>query len=338
MKHLRNQQTRSHLKNRILVQGRGGAEFKTAGILPYFEDFKRGTNKDIGPKDIFEIASNPENLWVSPGQDLFIYYLKGRLKAESKMRYDNFIGNWEEEDDSFLFFSSPATRQIQNLLCLQPQLSYIDSYQMPYEQWLGEVFSTFEHGKFRVIPPWETAKGSLSTNGEKLDILLDPGLVFGTGTHPTTRDCLEALELAAGSKEINTVLDLGTGTGLLALAAAKLGSNRVIGVDLNFLAAKTAGKNVKLNQLQNRVLIVQGRAEDWIDQPAELIMANIHYDIMRQLIDAGGFWAKKRFILSGLLRSEAKDIADKLARQRIKILKQWTHNGVWHTFYGKIEI
>jgi hypothetical protein len=48
---------RSHLKNRILVQGRGGAEFQTGGILEYFEDLKRGTNKDIGPKDIFEIAS-----------------------------------------------------------------------------------------------------------------------------------------------------------------------------------------------------------------------------------------------------------------------------------------
>jgi hypothetical protein len=50
--------TRSHLKNRFLVQGRGGAEFQTGGILEYFEDLKRGTNKDIGPKDIFEVASN----------------------------------------------------------------------------------------------------------------------------------------------------------------------------------------------------------------------------------------------------------------------------------------
>jgi hypothetical protein len=50
--------TRRYLKIRILIQFRGGAEFQTAGILEYFEDFKRGTNKEIGPKDIFEIASN----------------------------------------------------------------------------------------------------------------------------------------------------------------------------------------------------------------------------------------------------------------------------------------
>jgi len=58
--------TRSHLKNRILVQDRGGIEFQTAGILLYVEDLKRGTNKDIGPKDIFEMASNNLHpLWAS---------------------------------------------------------------------------------------------------------------------------------------------------------------------------------------------------------------------------------------------------------------------------------
>ena len=274
---------------------------------------------------------------AGPCQELFIYYIKGRLKADSVMLHDDFIGNWEEEDDSFLFFSRPAAGQVKNLLCHQPHLSYIDSYQMLYEQWLGEVFSTFEHGKFRVIPPWEGTQDRVNANGDKLQILLDPGLVFGTGTHPTTRDCLEALELAADSKEIDTVLDLGTGTGLLALAAAKLGSKRVTGVDLNFLAAKTAGRNVRINHLQNRVAIVQGRAEDFIACPADLVVANIHYDVMRQLVNVKGFLAKNRFILSGLLRSEAKDIADNLARRQVNIIKHWTHDGTWHTFYGQTE-
>ena len=266
---------------------------------------------------------------------MFIYYLKGRLKVECGQFQKNFIGNWEEENDSFLFFSSPASAQIENLLGRQPQLTYVDSYQMSYDQWLGEVFTTFEHGKFRVIPPWEA--GECSAADGKLEILLDPGLVFGTGTHPTTRDCLEALEMAARSMELGTVLDLGTGTGLLAMAAARLGSKRTVGVDLNLLAAKTAAKNVDLNHLKDRVIILQGKAEDFIACPAELVIANIHYDVMRHLIDAGGFLEKKRFILSGLLRSEAKDIADSLARYPVAILKQWTHDGIWHTFYGKIQ-
>jgi ribosomal protein L11 methyltransferase len=251
------------------------------------------------------------------------------------MFQNNFLGNWQEEDDSFLFFSSPASQQIQNLLYHQRQLSYVDSYEMTYDQWLGEVFGTFDHGKFRITPIWESGKGE---NGdEKVEILLDPGLVFGTGTHPTTRDCLEAIETAASSRKFKTVLELGTGTGLLSMAVARLGTRRVVAVDLNLLAARTAARNVKLNQLQNQVVVIQGNAEDVIAYPADLVIANIHYDVMRHLINAAGFFEKKKFILSGLLRSEAKDIADRLARHPAKILKQWTHDGIWHTFYGKME-
>ena len=278
---------------------------------------------------------NPEMISAGPSRDLFIYYLKGRLTVVSGMFQNNFIGTWEEEDDSFIFFSSPAARQIENLLNHQRQLSYVDSYEMSYDQWLGEVFSTFEHGKFRITPAWESGAGG--TGDDKIGILLDPGLVFGTGTHPTTRDCLEALETAACSKEFKTVLDLGTGTGLLSLAAARLGSKRVVAVDLNLLAARTAARNVQLNQLEDRVVIVQGKAEDVIAYPADLVIANIHYDVMRHLVSAQGFLDKKRFILSGLLRSEAKAIADSLARHRVKILKQWTRDGIWHTFYGRIQ-
>ena len=206
---------------------------------------------------------------------------------------------------------------------------------MPYNQWLGEKFSTFEHGIFRIMPPWEVDAESGNAFTDKLPILLDPGLVFGTGTHPTTRDCLEALELAAGSMQISSVLDLGTGTGLLALAAARLGSERTIGIDLNFLAAKTAGRNVRLNQLEDRIVIAQGRAEEMIAYPTDLLIANIHYDVMQHLIMSKEFLAKKRFILSGLMRSEAKHIATTLQRYPVKILKQWTQNGIWHTIYGK---
>ncbi len=84
-------------------------------------------------------------------------------------------------------------------------------------------------------------------------------------------------------------------------------------------------------------MIVQANAEGVMAYPADLLIANIHYDVMRRLINAKGFLDKKRFILSGLLRGEAKDIADSLARYPVKILKQWAREGIWHTFYGKTE-
>ena len=283
---------------------------------------------------------NPPNDGINSGavpyRDLFIYYLKGRLKTDGRGLPDDCIGNWEEEEDSFLFFSRAASEQVEAILRRQPHLSLIDSYYMPYEQWLGEKFSTFEHGKFRVIPPWEASQTG-SDNGSVISILLDPGLVFGTGTHPTTRDCLDALALASESKAFNTVLDLGTGTGLLALSAARLGSNKVIAADLNLLAARTANRNVSLNHLQNSIVTVQARAENLIAFPADLLIANIHYDVMRQLVNDRGFSTQKSFILSGLLRSEARHISDMLKKQRAEIIKQWTHEGIWYTFYGQID-
>ena len=165
---------------------------------------------------------------------------------------------------------------------------------------------------------------------------LEPGLAFGTGTHPTTRDCLDAVQLACRARAPERVLDLGTGTGLMALAAARLGCRLNLAVDLNLLAAKTAEKNVRLNRLKNQIAVVRGYAEAFIDCPADMLIANIHFDVMQKLIKANGFKTKKRFILSGLLRSEAKQVRIELERASAKVIKSWTHEGIWHTFYGEI--
>jgi ribosomal protein L11 methyltransferase len=270
----------------------------------------------------------------SPYDELYIYQLSGRLTSQAEIPQKCFIGNWEEDDYSFLFFSDPAHEEIKTLLRSQPQLAYIDSYHMSYEQWQGTAMTSFGQGCFQIYPPWED--GAVAAHG-KLPIILDPGVVFGTGIHPTTHDCLEAVELACRNKSPHRVLDLGTGTGLLALAAARLGSKLILAVDLNLLAAKTAQKNVCFNCLEGQIAVVQGYAEDFIDWPADLLIANIHYDVMQKLIGTNGFNTKKRFILSGLLRGDAKQVRIELERLSANVLKSWTHEGIWHTFYGEIK-
>lgn len=269
-----------------------------------------------------------------PYEDLYIYQLDGRLTSQIQIRNDFFIGNWEEEDSSFLFFSKPADPEIKKLLHDQPQLTCIDSYHMSYEQWQGTAFKPFDHGCFHIIAPWHD---NAVFEHDPFQIILDPGVVFGTGTHPTTRDCLDALEMACRQKAPERVLDFGTGSGLLALAAARLGCKFNLAVDLNWLAAQTAQKNVRLNRLQYQITVVQGNAEDFIDCPADMLIANIHFSVMQKLINAKGFRTKKRFILSGLLRSEAKQIHMELERASAKVIKSWTHEGIWHTFYGEIR-
>ena len=272
---------------------------------------------------------------TGPYKDLYIYYFKGRLNPTDEKLPNDVIGKWEEDGYSFLFFPSPAGGHVKDLLRRKPQLEFIDRFQMSYDQWLGESFHSFECSGFVVTPPWETLRNHVETRADELQILLDPGLVFGTGTHPTTRDCLQALEFAYREKAPETVLDLGTGTGLLALAAARLGSKRLVAVDTNLLAAKTARANVCLNRLENQVVVLQGKAEDAIELPADLVVANIHYDVMQNLICSEGFLAKKQFILSGLLHSEANKIISALANYPLRIARQWAQDGIWRTLYAE---
>ena len=141
----------------------------------------------------------------------------------------SFIGNWVEESNAFLFFSAPAEKQVAGLLQKRPELRLEDNFHFTYEDWQGGGLDPLEIGPFLVIPPWleipETHHG--------MKILLDPGVVFGNCLHPTTRTCLEALPLIAAQSPLGRVLDLGTGTGILAMAAALLAAHDVLAVDLN---------------------------------------------------------------------------------------------------------
>jgi len=272
---------------------------------------------------------------LSPYDNLYIYYLEGRMPRPWETNFKQFVGNWEEEESTFLFFTAPATEQVGALLKKEPGLILLDEFQMTYEEWQGGKLQPVIIGRFLILPPWYVTSGPAPPLSHGHKIILDPGVVFGNGMHPTTRDCLEALELAFENREIETVLDLGTGTGLLALAAGKLGCRKCLALDFNFLAARTAHVNVQLNRLEKSVLVCQGKAEEYISKPADLLVANIHFDVMRRLVHSDGFLSKKAFILSGLLRSEARQIADDLSRMPVDIIRRWEQGNIWHTFYGE---
>ncbi|RJQ70215.1 MAG: methyltransferase domain-containing protein [Desulfobacteraceae bacterium] len=271
------------------------------------------------------------SLYEPPYKDLCIYYLKGRIGRDLLLEKEkDFIGNWEEADDSFLFFKRPADRCMNGLLGRQPHLVLHDRYQMSYEQWQGDTVSPFRVGCLQVTPPWHAEAHRLDKTG----ILLDPGVVFGTGSHPTTRDCLTALQRAFEFRSPASVLDLGTGTGLLALAAVRLGARKVLAVDLNHLAAQTARRNAVLNRMTDRLCVVQGNAINFMDISSDLMISNVHYEVMRHLIAAPGFARQKQFILSGLLRTQAREIEYQLHKQTVEIVHKWEQDGTWHTYYG----
>ncbi|MBU1183222.1 MAG: 50S ribosomal protein L11 methyltransferase [Pseudomonadota bacterium] len=268
----------------------------------------------------------------TPYKDLYIYYLEGRINPDHGIFGAEFIGNWEEDNFSFLFLKTPSREKIDEILLTHPGLTLIDNYQMTYDEWQGEMPFPLNIGRFAITTPW-----ALSDNIDKgIKIILDPGVVFGTGTHPTTHDCIEALEMAFSNEDIESAVDLGTGTGVLAIAAAYLGAKKILAADINYLAVNTAKRNFFLNGMQDRILSVQGLAQDYIELPADLLIANIHHDIMKIIVRSEGFLNKKYFVLSGLLKSEAKEIDLQLSKLPVIIVQKWDCNGIWHTFFGKV--
>lgn len=279
-------------------------------------------------KDPVEPLENPYN-------NLYIYYLKGRLKPAGSVFGGAFIGNWQEDEYSFLFFSKPSLDEVLGILSLNPELTFLEEFHMTYDQWQGSKIEPFTVGRFHIVSPWQRNRRLKKQNHETLNILLDPGVVFGNGLHATTRDCMKALETVFSRDHIKSAVDFGTGTGILAMAASLLGCGRVLAVDLNFLAAATALRNIRLNGMENKIMIAQGRAEDFIDSDSDLMIANLHYDVMKDLIASRKFYNKKWYILSGLLRSQAAAVRSDLARNRIDIINSWECDGIWHTLLGK---
>jgi ribosomal protein L11 methyltransferase len=265
-----------------------------------------------------------------PYQKLHIYYIKGRLPAAVVIRDNAFIGNWEEDQDSFLFFHRASDEPVRKVLEQNPHLVLSDQFQMTYEEWQGGALSPFQVGDIHVVPAWQEIKGDKNNRS----ILLDPGVVFGAGTHPTTRDCLAAVQSAFSGQTVGDVVDLGTGTGLLALAAVRCGAQRCAAVDLNRLAVETAYQNACRNNMLDRIVAVQGDAKNFMDLSWDLMISNIHYDVMQHIIAATGFRVTKQFILSGLLRSQARQIENRLLHGGAKILQKWERDGIWFTFHG----
>jgi len=264
----------------------------------------------------------------SPYKDLHVYFINGVVTPGDEADLgEDFLGTWLEGESSFLFFNAPSRGRVDALLERRPELSFAEEHCFSYEEWQGTRLEPVQIGPFLIRSPWDKTD---AREGE-LSIVLDPGVVFGTGIHPTTRDCLRAMAWLRGRAPIETVLDLGTGTGVLALASARLGANKVWSVDLNPLCVKTTRRNVRLNHLEAVVEVLEGRAEDFAEKPADLVVANIHYEVLKDLVEREKFRERPWLIISGLMRSQGKDIKGTLERHGLTIVREWDGEGTWTT-------
>ncbi len=156
---------------------------------------------------------------------------------------------------------------------------------------------------------------------QQVVVELDPGMAFGTGAHPTTRLCLEALERGLHGGE--TVVDWGTGSGLLAVAAAKLGAARVLAGDVDPLAVSIARENCARNGVEGRVTVVEGESPGILNAQADVTVCNILAGVIIELAEAladvtrpGG-----RLIASGIIDTRAEEVKSRLSETGFDVVE-----------------
>jgi ribosomal protein L11 methyltransferase len=162
-----------------------------------------------------------------------------------------------------------------------------------------------------ILPPW-LAK---AYGGAKKPLIIDPGMAFGTGHHPTTRECIRAVTLCARlAPGRGAMLDVGTGTGVLAIQGALLGFCPVVGLDIDPAAIDAARRNAEWNGVSDRISMRRGGIETVLSGPYALITANLLLNILvayaprfKTLAAPGGF-----LVLSGILASQEDTLAEAL--------------------------
>lgn len=203
----------------------------------------------------------------------------------------------------------------------------IDCHEIHEEDWASswkEYFHTTKVGERIVIKPsWETYQSA----ADDLVIELDPGMAFGTGTHQTTAMCCRCLETVI--KPGDAVFDIGTGSGILAVAAAKLGASAVSAVDLDAVAVRVATENVAANRMEKIVAVTQGDLLTGVSGKADVIIANIIADVIIRLIP--DIPAKLKdggvFIASGIISERLGDVTAAALDQSLVVDKVLEEGG-----------
>ncbi len=225
----------------------------------------------------------------------------------------------------------PTFRQLQEQDWANAWKEHYHPFRIGQRTWIQPSWVTVEEAAAQA-----EAQGLVMQN-EDVVLVLDPGMAFGTGTHPTTQMCLQALEeyVQPGMR----VLDVGTGSGILAVAAAKLGAKEVCGVDTDSMAVKTAVSNAAQNNVTAQIQVWQGsltsvQASNW-----DVVVVNILAPVIKGMLCNDGLLdyvaQNGRLILSGIIDEQAHDVetavtqAGGIIQQRLMIRDWVTFVASW---------
>ena len=199
------------------------------------------------------------------------------------------------------------------------------------ESW-KRFYKPFRLGSRLVVKPsWESWEAS----PDDLVIELDPGMAFGTGTHESTALCMELME---AHRPQGDVLDVGTGSGILAIAAARLGAARVLAIDIDPVAVQVAGDNVRINGLADRVSVRRGDLLAGIGERFDFACANILAGVIIQLAEPLKRHLRPGavFLSSGIIRDREDEVAAALAQAGYRVIDV-ARRGEWVAFAARLD-
>lgn len=180
---------------------------------------------------------------------------------------------------------------------------------------------------FVIVPSWK----EYDNVDNKFIINIDPGMAFGTGGHETTSLCIKNLEKYV--KGSDSIIDVGTGSGILSIASSYLTDGKIKAVDLDKLAVDVAKENFTLNNLENRIIVEQGSLLTKENDTYNVIVANILAHIIElmiedayKLLEPGGY-----FITSGIIKEKKDELLSKMLNHGFKLVEETSEND-WYSF------
>ena len=195
------------------------------------------------------------------------------------------------------------------------------------EDWANnwkQYYHTQRIGKRIVVTPsWE----EYTPSGDDVQMRLDPGMAFGTGTHDTTRLCLELLEEVVTPE--TRILDVGTGSGILSVVGVLLGAPSALGVDIDPVAVKVANENAEINEVSDKTEFVCGDLTDKVHGKFEIVTANIVADVIIRLLSTVKNYLLKGgvLIVSGIIDTRADEVENACHEAGFVTEKRLEHGG-----------
>ena len=187
--------------------------------------------------------------------------------------------------------------------------------------------------KLLIHPTWEDDFDDMG----RVVLDIEPGLAFGSGSHETTRLCLAALEKYIGTD--TEVLDIGCGSGILAISTLLLGAKNAVGVDIDALAVANAKENAQTNKIpEERFTVLQGNLTDKVEGKFDVVVANIVADIIIMFCKDVKNYMKEDavFITSGIIDTREQDVLDAFEEYGFEVIKRHTEKG-WVCFECKAK-